>query len=135
MGVGGRILICIQLRGNHKYLSPLKMEHVFIIILLLGYILPRNCTMIMSHLLLQLITLPITMESDSMPHVFLHYIFGPLNSMLQSHYCVMLNVQGKLSLIWPFYSLVDLSCQLSLCQLYLVIHLYTYYLSYSFVSH
>jgi hypothetical protein len=51
--------------------------------------------MIMSHILLWMVTRTVTMESTSIPHVFLHYIVGALESMLPSHQYGMLCVQGK----------------------------------------
>jgi hypothetical protein len=37
--------------------------------------------MIMSYLLLQLVILPVTMESASMPPALLHYVIGPFESV------------------------------------------------------
>jgi hypothetical protein len=92
-----------------------------VIVLKLGYSLPKSHIILMSCILIWLITLTFPMESASIPHALSHYINGSPEFALLIHQYVVLYIQGKWSLSWSFYNIVDLLCHLSMCQLYWVI--------------
>jgi hypothetical protein len=71
------------------------MAPICVIVLKLGYSLPKSHIILMSHILVRLITLTFPMESASIPHALSHYINGSPEFALLIHQYVVLYIQGK----------------------------------------